>query len=100
MKSAEEKAKQQQLKNEFKRKEKEDFILSLPMQVSNFLELFDELNDKLEDNLCNHTLKHTEHFLNKQKLPSHNIIPWLNAHGGYCDCEVLFNVEEKFEELL
>jgi len=22
---------------------------------------------------------------------------WLNNNGGYCDCEVLMNVEEKFE---
>ncbi len=23
---------------------------------------------------------------------------WLNENGGYCDCEVLANVEEKFDD--
>jgi hypothetical protein len=97
MKSDEEKLKQQLLKKEFKRKEKEAFAASLPMSVRNFLDLFDELNDKLGDIPCNHTLVLTEQFLNKHNLPPQNVIPWLHEHGGYCDCEVLFNVEEKFQ---
>lgn len=99
MKSDEEKLKQQQLKKDFKRKQEEAFAASLPMPVDNFLDLFDELNDKLGDAPCNHTLILTEQFLNKHHLPLHNVISWLREHGGYCDCEVLFNVEEKFENL-
>lgn len=99
MKSEQEKLKQQQIKKEFRRKEEEVFIASMPMQVDNFLALFDELNDKLGDDLCDHTLRFTEQFLNKHQMPLQNVIPWLREHGGYCDCEVLFNVEEKFEDI-
>jgi hypothetical protein len=28
------------------------------------------------------------------------IVPWLREHGGYCDCEVLANVEDEFSEIL
>ena len=99
MKCDDEKLRQQLLKKEFKRNEEEAFVASLPMQVSNFLGLFDELNDKLVDTPCDHSLVFTEHFLNKHHLPLQSVIPWLSEHGGYCDCEVLFNVEEKFENL-
>ena len=27
------------------------------------------------------------------------MITWLASHGGYCDCEVLYNVEERFDYL-
>jgi len=30
-------------------------------------------------------------------LDEDRIIPWLEEHGGGCDCEVLANVEEEFE---
>jgi hypothetical protein len=27
-------------------------------------------------------------------------VPWLREQGGYCDCEVLANVEDRFGELI
>jgi DNA polymerase I-like protein with 3'-5' exonuclease and polymerase domains len=99
MKSGEEKLKQKQLLQEFKKKEKEDFVSSLPIAADHFFSLFNVLNEKLEDEPCDHTLRFTEQYLNRHQLPLHSVISWLNENGGYCDCEVLLNVEEKFEGL-
>jgi hypothetical protein len=99
MKSKEEKLKQQQLKKEFERKQQETFISELPMEVSNFHNLFDALNEYLENEPCDRRLTFTERFLNQHTLPLSDVVLWLNKYGGYCDCEVLFNVEEKFEKM-
>jgi hypothetical protein len=94
-----EKSKHLLLKKAFKQQEKEKFVASLPMQVNDFLELFEDLDNKLVNTSCNHTLANTQNFLNKHRLPVQVVVSWLNEHGGYCDCEVLANVEEKFENL-
>lgn len=95
----EEKSKQLALKKAFKQQEKQAFIASLPMQVDDFHDLFENLDVKLSDEPCDHTLANTEAFLHQQELPVQKVIFWLNQHGGCCDCEVLGNVEEKFENL-
>ncbi len=97
MKSKEEKLRQQQLKKEFERKEEQAFISGLPMDVNNFRELFGALNEYLENEPCDHHLTFTEQFPDKRQLPLKEVILWLKEHGGFCDCEVLFNEEEKFE---
>jgi hypothetical protein len=99
MKSEGEKVRQQQLKKAFKREGEKAFFSSLPMEASDFLDLFDTLNEKLGDEPCDDTLRFTEQFLNEHQLPLQDVALWLNEHGGHCDCEVLSNVEEKFEDL-
>lgn len=40
----------------------------------------------------------TTKFLENKGFENMNeVIEWLNDQEGYCDCEVLANVEEKFE---
>ncbi len=36
----------------------------------------------------------------KHGLDVERIVSWLRKHGGYCDCEVLANVEDKFGEII
>jgi hypothetical protein len=58
-------------------------------------DLFDFL-DRHDAPPCDHTLRKTVDFLKNRKIDSEKILPWLREHGGYCDCEVIFNVEDKF----
>ena len=62
MKSQDEKFRQKQLKRDFENREKEAFILSLPMNVDNFMDLFNALNETLSSESCDHNLKFTEYF--------------------------------------
>ena len=57
------------------------------------------LDEKLGNEACNDTLKFTIEYLNDHSLDTENIVAWLKNKGGYCDCEVLNNIEEKFENL-
>ncbi|MDU1889330.1 MAG: DUF2695 domain-containing protein [Dysgonomonas sp.] len=84
-------------KSEFRRKQDEEFEKSLPISRELFQELFDYLDEALEEG-CNDTLRLTETFLHSQSVRNvEEVLLWLNDKGGYCDCEVLANVEELFE---
>jgi RNA polymerase-binding transcription factor DksA len=93
-----EKQRRKQILNELKQKQQEEFEQSLPMERELFGNLFDYLDNHLEENGCDDTNKLTVKFLEKNKLENiETILIWLAENGGYCDCEILANVEEKFE---
>ena len=81
------KARKKELLKGYKAKEKQNFKDSLPM------------DEKLEANDgCDHSLTFTREFLEKQKVDVESVLDWIIKEGGGCDCEVLYNVEERFEE--
>ena len=63
-------------------------------------ELRRELKEQLSDGDCDHTLRHTEAFLAERGLDAAAVVPWLRDSGGYCDCEVLANVEDQWADWL
>ena len=88
-----------QIKKELREKARLEFDQSLPISRSEFQNLFDFLDEKLSENECDDSLKLTIEFLNKSGIQNINEIEnWLQENGGYCDCEVLGNVEEMFED--
>lgn len=99
MKTSDEKSRQKELLNDYKKREKQAFIESLPFAKEHFTGLFDFLDNKLGNESCEHTLRFTEEYLNDKGLYSEDVIEFLEENGGYCDCEILANVKEKFEDL-
>jgi len=73
-------------------------IEKMPISIKNLAVLFDHLDGVLGIEGCNHTAKNTMAFLEGQDLDIKKILPWLEEQGGYCDCEILANVEEKWEK--
>ena len=95
-----EKRKRKEARKILTQKELDDFRASLPMEEKSFSVLFDYLEKALQECPCDHTLRHTTHFLTENKVCDiEKVISWLTSHGGYCDCEVLCNVEEQFDYL-
>jgi len=41
----------------------------------------------------------TKEFLENNNLPLEESIEWIEENGGYCDCEVLANIEDKILEI-
>ena len=68
------------------------------MERKLFYELFDFLNDKSETVECNHNFSLTKEFLKDKNKNIEKVLTFLKENGAGCDCEVIFNVEEKFEE--
>lgn len=84
-----------ELVKKYAKSQKDEFNNSLPFIKDLFEELFGYLDETLETYGCDDTLKYTIEFLNKNELPLENSIEWLNENGGFCDCEVLANIEDK-----
>ncbi len=88
-----------QIARELKLKARQEFEKSLPMSHENFKNLFDYLDEQLTNNTCDDTLKLSVTFLQSLKLDNiDEITEWLGENGGYCDCEVLANVEERLDD--
>jgi len=93
-----EKERRKQILDGLRRKADEEFENGLPMSRDNFRKLFDYLDLELNDKGCDHTNTLTKAFLDRIEVDNTpNILEWLAGNGGYCDCEILANVEEQFE---
>lgn len=90
------KAKKKELLKQYKKQQREKFISSLPMPVEGFMALFDYLDIDYEK--CEGDLRKTIAFLEENHYPVEKVVDWLRKNGAGCDCEVLFNVEEQFED--
>ncbi len=83
------------LLRQYRQAQAEQFRESLPMGVELFVALFAKL-EQMED--CAGDLRQTVAFLEEHRILGEPILDWLMEHGGGCDCEVLNNVQEAFEE--
>lgn len=77
--------------------ERTKYKASLPASESDIKTLFDYLDKQLEE--CDDTLRLTNEFIKERNLPVVEIVSWLNEHGGFCDCEVLANVEDEYNQM-
>lgn len=93
------KSRKKELLKKFKNKERDEFKNSLPFSKETFEELFDYIDEILEAHGCDDTLKYTKEFLQKNNLPLEKSIEWLEENGGYCDCEVLANIEDEILDI-
>jgi len=66
-----------------------------PISYDDLKALFEWL-DRPNPPPCDHSHKETEQFLRKHGLPIGQTLDWLKANGGFCDCEVIFNVTDKW----
>jgi hypothetical protein len=93
-----EKERRKQIMDDLNKKADQEFESSLPMSRDNFKALFEYLDKELNAKGCDDTNVLTKAFLLKSKVDNlDKIIEWLADHSGYCDCEILANVEDDFE---
>lgn len=69
--------------------------LDPPICLDELNQLFDALDAELLRTSCDNTLLLTEQWLARHGHDTTTVVMWLQRHGGYCDCEVLLNVEHK-----
>jgi hypothetical protein len=68
---------------------------NLPIFPEAFISRFDALSAELEYRACDHTLEKSMTWLAVHGYDVLAVTQWLKRRGGYCDCEVLLNVEPK-----
>ena len=99
MPSKEEKQRRRKIKLALKVKERQQFTANLPLKKELLLELFDYLDTNNAIENCNHNFKIATAFLDKKGIKNDKIYNWFEEFGGYCDCEILYNVAENFDDL-
>lgn len=81
---------------EIAERQRAEAVASMPISQDQLSQLFNYLDSALVVG-CDHSLKLTRQFLQTYGLPEATVIPWLGEYGGYCDCEVLANVEQEWQ---
>jgi len=71
---------------------------SIPLGLKDLRDLFDHLDRGGIE--CDHTLQETIEFLQFRGIEVVPIVEWLRNNGGFSDCEVIFNVDEKYGEMV
>jgi len=66
----------------------------VPLSATEMTALFAMLDERLSDQGCDHSLKWVRAWLSDRSLDVAVVEQWLQNNGGFCDCEVLGNVEE------
>ena len=92
------KPRQEELKRAFKHQERQRLIDSIPISHEDLRDLFDHLDRGGIE--CDHTFRETTSFLEARGLSVGRVTAWLREYGGFCDCEVIYNVDEKFGEIV
>jgi len=69
-----------------------------PLPDQKMKALFEMLHAGLAREKCDNTLRLVKRWLKEQGLAFEPVEAWLNENGGYCDCEVVLNAEEAWQE--
>ena len=88
-----------ELKAQARAAEQQKLLESLPIEVSTLKDLLSYLN-KDPTPPCNHTHRETIEFLRSHDIEPSTVISWLKEHGGFCDCEVIYNVYDAVGDLV
>lgn len=71
---------------------------AFPIADSLLESLFDAVDEKVEEEGCDHSLRFTAEWLAANEQPIETVVAWLSEHGGYCDCEVVANAADHWEQ--
>jgi hypothetical protein len=97
MPSKEEKRRRRELTRAIADRERAEIEAAMPFPRPLLDALLDHLDATIfkgDNNRCDHTLKVTQAFLQESDAWSEEAREWLGNRGGYCDCEVSFNVSD------
>ena len=92
-----EKERRRVLRQELKANECAEFEAPLPAPKADIRDLFDHLDT---GDPCNNTLRGALEFIRARGLPEGEVVAWLERHGGHCDCEVIANVEDAWNQMV
>lgn len=85
-------------KKQVRAQERAAALAALPLPIEELEAMFEMLDLELETQSCDHSRRITQAWLVTRGHDPTAVFPWLDEHGGYCDCEVLANVPDEVEE--
>ncbi len=91
-------AEKKRRKTEWRDQQRKAAFAALPLPVAELKALFDMLDVELPRKGCDHSRRLTQTWLINRGYDVERVFAWLDTHGGFCDCEVLANVEERVDD--
>ena len=88
------------LRHAVRARERAESRAAFPISADALAALFDALDEALSTQSCDHTRRITQAWLTRHDYPVETTLAWLDEHGGFCDCEVLGNVEQHVSDAL
>jgi len=92
------KASRKRVKRQLRDQQRSAALRAFPLSVPDLEAMFEMLNVELPLHGCDHSRRLTEAWLVRRGHDVVTVFAWLDEHGGFCDCEVLANVEQHFDE--
>lgn len=71
---------------------------AFPMSSALLQALFEAVQAQVDENGCDHTLRFSSQWIAQHHQPQEQIVGWLKQHGGWCDCEVVANALDHWEQ--
>jgi hypothetical protein len=87
-----------ELKKDWKANEREVARSAFPLADEVLAQLFAAVSEAVDRDGCDHTLRVTEEWLAHHHVDVRAVVEWLLANGGFCDCEVVGNVVDHWEQ--
>jgi hypothetical protein len=81
------------LKAEYLRKEREAVREKLALDEAQLRGLLSWLESELGSGECDHTQRRAERWCAERRVDAGAVLPRLAELGGYCDCEIVANVD-------
>ncbi len=89
---------QKQLKAKWRDQQRKAALAALPLPIPELRAMFDMLDVEFPRQSCDHTRRLTRAWLESRGYDVGKVFAWLDTQGGFCDCEILANVEEKVDD--
>src|SRR3954463_12254596 len=93
MASKDEKAERKRLKDEYLRAQQAESAARMPLDRAQLEALLDHVEAAVEANGCDHTLAATAAWAAREDIDLERLRHGLEEYGGFCDCEVVMNVD-------
>jgi hypothetical protein len=87
-----------ELKERWRNEQRKAALAALPLPVSELKAMFDMLDVEFPRQGCDHTRRLTRAWLASRGHDVERVFAWLDTQGGFCDCEILANVEQSVDE--
>ncbi len=89
---------QKRMKAQWRDQQRTDALAALPLPIPELKAMFNMLDVEFPRQSCDHTRRLTRAWLESRGHDVEKVFAWLDTLGGFCDCEILANVEEKVDD--
>ena len=88
----------QDRKKAWKAQQKEVARSAFPASDELLQSPFASVDALVAEQRCDHSLRFTKQWITANRQPEERIVAWLEEHGGHCDCEVVANASDHWEQ--